>query len=402
MHLLVILAWVLNPFLALFGLSLLISQDRYSRFLPGLLLTTALLIGSAIILYQVTLPLPSDLKTSKEAYFSIAPNFLFGLALIKRDLLSNGLMVILANLFPKFPISFYLLHMVINFACLWAIFRSEAKNQNLQITAALLLALFLGFLDHSESHHFLRQTTALLILLSALTFHGKWKWVGMLVACLWHGSMLLPTLSLVIGRKLLKLSKKQKVVFIVAATSICYGLSYVNFYEYFSAYQLNDGHLHWHLQEYSFLDRFIGYFRRNNAELFFAAARETGNPGLWLSIIIFASTHFYRLKRNCQADDLTIVATGVFLLLVFFQFNVLLFPRLEYFFFLLTFYQWIRELKIVPSHWQKLLPCLIFVLCLIRIHYFTWPLTTKHEDRYLFLRSPVALLADFARWPINQ
>lgn len=386
--------WLINPWLGILtGFSLMIKADDNKR----LSLLTVIFILTTVILFQLSLPMPYDLESTKNIYMASAQDHLspFALSWIPRDPLSYGILNLLAWAIPSFPISFYLLNIFLGFICLWFIYKKQIPL--IRIDQLILFAgLFILVLDYQETHHFLRQTTALLLFIIGIYISGPKKYVLFLASILWHGSMILFLPVLIFNY--FSLGSKKTLIIFSSFFFLTLGLSYINIYDLFSSeYFTNKAFV-----DFSFADRFLTYFRHTRHARSFTVYRDLGNPlAIYYICLGLFVTGYSFIKKRLQNPILPLIMIMT-LWIVFFRYHILIYDRLQYGFIILLLLFWTIEMSDLQFKNKKVIGTIFICLCFLKIIFFNWTLDTNLEGRNIYTYSPVELVLRIKDWPINQ
>lgn len=390
-----IILWMINPVL---GLISIFSVLAYSSLKDRpLKITAVILLLITTFIYQLSLPMPSDLAVLHKHYICISYAEDFKWFWLKKDFLSYGALNVLNGIFPESPISFYILSLVLIFLSLTWIYKKEAEDIRKGIDKVFFMGLFLGVLSFDETHHYLRQTTALFLFMNVLYLRSYTKYICLLLSILWHGSVVIFVPVLLFS----KYFPKDRVRFVITATAltlIFFGLSQINIYQILSkSFSLNR-----HYTQFTFWDRFLAYFIDPIYSIYFEESFKLGNPLIWPyfvgTLIVVAYAIYTRRLGSIYLHFLL----SLFWYLLMFQHHPLIYPRLEYIFGILFCWFWVVQIKYISTSHYKLIPVLVLVTCLLKIHFFNWPITLKYKDHYLLTYSPLTLLRDYSSWEINQ
>ncbi|GEM_PF-4640814 len=383
--------WLFMPWLGVF--SFLANKIKYQKYD----LQCVILIGFTVLLYQISLPMPYDLEVTKLIYLETAKNPMSSWALgwIARDPLSYGILNLLTYIAPSLPILFYLINFIILFGSLWFIY-NKLKIQEGYQGFLLLVGVFLLLLNFQETHHYLRQTTALFIFISALFLQGYKKYLLIIAAILWHGSTVLYLPSLLILTAFRKKNYGYYAFCLLLLISLV--LSGINIYDIFKTESVLKQAFH----QFSFLDRFLTYFQHPRHASFYETYKENGNLDALVSLVLGLMTIIYSFFKKQKIDILCSLLMSAILWIGFFRYHVLAYERVQYVFTILLLLYWINELSQFSLKKKDLLSVGVLCLCFVKITFFTWGLEMRLYNKPLYLVSPIEMLLKFPDWPINQ
>lgn len=321
----------------------------------------------AITIFQMQQPIPLDTMNVFNSYKYVSVNSDFAWALLKRDILSYGVLIFLGNLFPKWPIIYYLLSMIIFYICIFKYLKAcEYKVTSywiLYIGGALLVFNF------TEIHHYMRQTVAVSIMLYGLTQKKNMpRYLIGLGAILWHGSMILfyPLVFLLDMRISNKLMTSYFLLLV-----LCFILGEFNIYQLLSSPAYSNRE--W--MDFSLIDRFLTYFQSPRHASYFNEAKQVGNLEYWPVILSsFALLVVCQIKRISNVFSIKLLMLGL-LYLSLFRYHVLVYVRIEYYCLIFLFLS-IVELSAtyINSKHRTALEWGFLILCLLKIHFFIWPI----------------------------
>lgn len=387
--------WLINPWLGVitsFAFMVKIGEKKNQDLL------TALLILFTIILFQLSLPMPLDLESTKRIYFDCTVDpfrSALSISYISRDTLSYGVLNLLAWGLPSFPISFYLLNIIIGFYCLWFIYKKQ--NSNIKLDNLILFSgIFLIVLDYQETHHFLRQTTALLMLISAFYIFGIKKYILVLCSMLWHGSTILFIPALIINY--LFKDKNKMMILCICLFFLFWYLSNINIYQLLASKHFTDREF----IDFNIGDRFLTYFRHTRNAKYFSIYREMGNPQAMYYIFLGLTISAYSFIKKRFKNPILRPTTMITLWIVFFRYHSLIYDRLQYGFIILILLFWTIELSSQQFKNKKIFGTCFIALCFLKIIFFNWPLDLTLEGRNIYSYSSVELVLRIKDWPINQ
>ncbi len=394
-HLLMLIAWLINPCLGLilsFFVLLIFAKENNS-----LMIQTGVLIAITVILYQLVLPMPLDLAVTKAHYLHVQHNSRFAWAYVSKDLLSYTSLNLLSYILPHSPISFYLINVCIVFFSLGYIYFREKNDVTiLNFRIPFFFAIFLLVTDFQDSHHYLRQTTALYIFIIALYQQKILKWFLIIISILWHGSTLvfLPALFL---ERFLKRDKKSLIVWLSAIVVVLV-LSQINIYNIFASTTFVPRN--W--TTFTFLDRFTIYFNDPRYASYFDLAQDAGENSSFLYLIVTVVLVIYSYVRNQEFNVFLNLSQILVLLAVLFQFHVLIYDRIVYILNVTLMLHLVFQMKRLSHRSSGLISTALLVLCLLKVHFFFIPVDTLLNNQYLYTYSPISIIQLYDFWPINQ
>lgn len=368
------------------------SPDKFKNTLGWMMAFTVFV---TVVLFQMNLPAPTDLLNMKMTYLTMNSHPDLQTTWLTRDPLSYGVMIILSYLFPQQPFVYFLFCSLLNFALLGMIYVNLSRGiEDEKIKRAFMLALFLGFLDYSLSHHYLRQTTGLLILLVALSLVGWRGWLTFGISLIWHGSMILGSPVYLLRRIW---ESNRKYLYYISALIIFYVVGNLNIYKWLKM-EKPEGYTY---HDFTFVDRFLNYFQDQRFETFFLSSKEAGNPEFIIYFVASLLTLAFVSWRKWE-DKVVYPLLAVFVLwLALFQHNPLVFARIAYVIALLIPLLWILQIKQVRLESKHQIFWIVAVICLLKIHFYVWDFGMSFKGDYLYLKSTASLM-NASDWDLSR
>jgi len=235
------------------------------------------LIG--LILYHLTNPIPYDLQMYERYYLDAARDPYSIKSLVIRDPLGYGSMLILAQIFPNVPETYYFLNMIIWSGSLWLIFREIIKRLNLTSLGKVIIFFFLFFLwfDLNDVHYSMRHSIGCaLVAMSFLFFNtNKVLSIGSFVfAILWQGTLIVLLPIFLLMRTELSLRRNLKISAVLLALG--FAVSYINIYELIPTKALLD------LNVNQFFPRFHAFFLSSTKSSLYELSKQNGHDPFWM------------------------------------------------------------------------------------------------------------------------